>query len=214
MKVARYTIPIGIGLCCVGVILALNAKPTDTNTSGIVFGQPRHLVTDDMIRDTAKMSREVAPAYTLNDVKGQPAQVSGTSLPRPQFVLFILDGCPCSIDAQPIFNEFAKHWAGRIDFIGVINDDTKKGREWVSDYRPIFPVVPDPKKEIIGAYKARQSVYCALVSREGRIVKMWPGYSVDLMKDMNEIMAAEIGEKPRFFDTKYVPKLRITGCYF
>ncbi len=214
MRFAPFSLLIGIGLFCVGILLFVNAKPSSKDDSGIIYGQPRHLVTDDMIRDTAKMSREVAPAYTLDDVKGEPAQIAGKDLPRPQFVLFILDGCPCSIDAQPIFNAFAKHWTGKVDFIGVINDDTKKGRAWVSDYRPIFPVVPDGEKRIINAYKARQSVYCALVSRSGHIVKMWPGYSVDMLKEMNDTLASEVGEKPRPFDTQYAPKVRTTGCYF
>ena len=198
MKLARFTVPIGIGLFCAGVAMFVSAKPGAAKDLGIDFSQ----------------ARKVAPSFSLKDVKGAPASIAGKGRQKPQFVLFILDGCPCSIDAQPIFNNFAKHWEGKVDFIGVINDDPQKGRAWVSDYRPIFPVVPDPDKKIIHAYRARQSVYCALISREGEIVEMWPGYSVDMMEEMNSKMAKEVGEKVRPFDAQYVPKERSSGCYF
>ncbi len=61
-----------------------------------------------MLKNTEAMAREAAASFSRSDVKGNPATISGHELARPQFVLFILDGCPCSIDAQPIFNDFSK----------------------------------------------------------------------------------------------------------
>jgi peroxiredoxin len=167
-----------------------------------------------MARKAGAMSLKPAPEFIRTDVKGERRTISGDQLTRPQFVLFILDTCPCSIDAQPLFNKFSKHWEGKIDFLGVINLDAKKGRSWSSDYRAIFPIVPDPKLEIIKAYRAQQSVYSALVSKSGGIVKLWPGYSSDMMAEMNAAMAKEVGEEVRPFDSQYAPKDKTSGCFF
>ena len=75
-------------------------------------------------------------------------------------------------------------------------------------------LLADPKLEIIHAYKAQQSVYSALVSKDGHIVKLWPGYSSDMMQEMNKLMAEEVGEPARAFDTQYAPKEKTSGCYF
>jgi peroxiredoxin len=216
MHIRQIALPISIALFCAGLFLYFGARPKQSAQDlGIDFTQPpKHPITSDMVAKANLMARKTAPAFHVADVKGNPLAISGSNLSRPQLVLFILDSCPCSIDAQPLFNSFAKHWAGKVDFIGVINADAKKGRGWASDYRAGFPVVPDPKLEIIHAYKAQQSVYSALVSKQGEIVKLWPGYSSDMMQEMNRLIAAEVGEPVRPFDTQYAPKDKTSGCYF
>jgi peroxiredoxin len=215
MHIKQIAVPLGIAIFSVGVFLYMGARPKPGEGSGIDFSQPpKHPITAEMVEKAATMDRQPAPAFNLADVKGDPRAISGPNLERPQLILFILDSCPCSIDAQPLFNKFSKHWEGKVDFIGVVNLDAKKGRSWSSDYRAAFPIVPDPKLEIIHAYRAQQSVYSALVSREGEVVKLWPGYSSDMMQEMNRLMAQEVGEAARPFDTQYAPKEKTSGCYF
>jgi len=203
-----------MALVCAGLAMYLSAKPTKTSGYEIDFNQPpTHPITESMAKAASTMARKKAPSYQVQDVKGLPQSISGKR-DRPQFLLFILDTCPCSIDAQPIFNQFSKHWDKKVEFLGVINVDAKKGRAWSSDFRPAFPVVPDPKLEIIHAYEARQSVYSALIAKNGEIVKLWPGYSADMLQEMNRAMAQEVGEAPRPFDTQYAPKDKTSGCVF
>ncbi|HJP83844.1 MAG TPA: hypothetical protein VJ835_10105 [Fimbriimonadaceae bacterium] len=214
MRPTKIAIPLSLALCAVGIALFLKAKPAPSGASEIDFGQPKHPVTAQMLETSAKMSRVDAPSFSMVDVKGTPRQIGGETLSKPQFILFILDTCPCSIDAQPLFNKFSKHWADKVDFLGVIDVDQKKGRAWASDYRAVFPVIPDPKLDVIHAFKAQQSVYSALVSKDGKIVKQWPGYSVDMIADMNREMASEVGETPRKFDAEYAPLEKTSGCFF
>jgi peroxiredoxin len=215
MHIKQVALPLSIALFCTGLVLYISARPKAGPELGIDFNQPpKHPITTEMVKKADTMARKPAPAFSLTDVKGEPRQISGSKLDRPQLVLFILDSCPCSIDAQPLFNKFSKHWEGKVDFVGVINTDAKKGRSWASDYRAAFPVVADPKLEIIHAYKAQQSVYSALVSTHGEIVKLWPGYSADMMQEMNKLMAEEVGEPVRPFDTQYAPTEKTSGCYF
>lgn len=198
-----------------GLMMYVNAKPvTKPNDLGIDFTQPpEHPVTPKMTLDADKMAQKDAPQFARSGVRGENIYL-GKPLERPQFVLFILDGCPCSIDAQPLFNAFAKHWKGKVDFVGVIDSEPKKARTWTSDYRAAFPVISDSKKEIIKAYGAKQSVYCTLISTEGKIVKFWPGYSLGLMKEMNSMIAKELAVPTKPFDAQYAPVDATSGCYF
>ena len=77
-----------------------------------------------------------------------------------------------------------------------------------------YPVVPDPTKRIIHAFEAKNALYSALVSTGGRIVKMWPGYSKDLLLEMNTTLAREAGVPEKPFDTKFAPIEKSTGCTF
>jgi hypothetical protein len=53
-----------------------------------------------------------------------------------------------------------------------------------------------------------------LLSKDGKVVKMWPGYSVDILQEMNSLMAKEAGVPEKPFDTKYAPKQQASGCAF
>lgn len=206
---------LSLGICAIGLVVFLSTKRPNpaTQIPGIDFTQPEHPVTSKMIEEAEKLALKPAPEYQLMSVREEPVKISGPR-EKPQFVLFILDGCPCSIDAQPLFNAFAKQWKDKVEFVGVIDSEPKKGRVWTQDYRPVFPVVSDSKKEIIKAYGAKQSVYCALISKEGKIVKLWPGYSQDMMKEMNEMIAKEAGVEAKAFDAKYAPNEKTSGCFF
>ncbi len=216
MRTPRIAIVLSLAIFAAGLAVFLTARqspPSANQIPGIDFTQPEHPVTPEMIREADKLALKDAPEFHLTSVRDEVATISGKQQ-RPQFVLFILDGCPCSIDAQPLFNNLAKQWKGQVDFYGVIDSDQKKGRAWASDYRAAFPVVPDAKKEIIKAYGAKQSVYCVLISTDGKVVKMWPGYSQDMMKEMNEMIAAEAGAEAKPFDAQYAPNDKTSGCFF
>ncbi len=208
-------IVLSAGIFIAGLAIFFSSKKPDpaSQIPGVDFAQPEHPVTKKMIADADRLALKDAPSYQLLSVREEPVKISGQQ-ERPQFILFILDGCPCSIDAQPLFNSLSKQWKDKVDFYGVIDSDQKKGRAWTQDYRPSFPVVSDSKKEIIKAYEAKQSVYCALVSTEGKIVKMWPGYSQDMMKEMNDMIGKEVGAEAKPFDAKYAPNQKTSGCYY
>lgn len=215
MRAIWFTIPIGIALAGAGTLLLVKANepPPQANT-GIDFAlQPKHFVTPQMIEETAKQALMQAPKFEEKDVLGNLIKI-GTPSGKPQFVLFILDGCPCSVDAQPLFNRFYRHFGGSVDFIGVTNGDMAKARDWKIRYSVPFPVVPDPSLKIIHAFKAKHSVYSSLVGKEGTLAKVWPGYSYDMMIEMNKVISKLAGVNAKPFDPTYAPREKATGCAF
>lgn len=174
----------------------------------------RHLVTPEMIKETGMAATRVAPEFSAIDSEGKAVKLAGKGAKLPQFVYFVLDGCPCSYDAEPLFHKLFKRYKGKVDFVSITNGNVKQAHEWSVQMLVNYPVIPDPTKKIIHAYKAKSSVYSALISREGTIFKMWPGYSADILREINARMAGAAGVKEMPFDPEYAPKTKATGCSF
>ena len=176
------------------------------------FG-PAHPVTSKMEEETAARSRKAAPVLSLTSYDGKPVSL-GRETDRPIFVYFVKQGCPCSFDAEPLFNDLYDHLNRKVDFVSVTDADEKGAKRWSTEMSVPYPVISDTKAHAMHLYGAKSSVYGALLDRKGRIVKMWPGYSKGFLREMNTLMSkvAEIPEKP--FDTKYAPIEKATGCAF
>lgn len=187
------------------------AQDREREQTGLDFNQPKHPITPDMERETGRLALKPAPDFTLTDPSGRSVRLGGYG--KPQFILFILDGCPCSVDAQPIMTKLSKRYDGKVDFVGVIDAGMDKAKDWKRLYSVPFPIVPDPDVKVIHAYEAKHSVYNCLVV-EGRIVKMWPGYSADILKQINGELAKAAGVEEMPFDPEYAPKAKTSGCLF
>ena len=218
MKPILVTIPAGCLLACLGGLMWVQAKARSespySDSVNIITSQPRHLITTQMVAETDAKRNALEPTFVTKDVTGATVTIGNHSGSKPQFVYFIVDGCPCSFDAEPLFHDLFKQFKGSIDFVSVTNGDLTKAKLWESELVPPYPVVSDPKEEIIHAYGAKAAIYSALITKDGHIAKMWPGYSKDLLLEMNSLMAklAAVPEKP--FNTKYAPTTKATGCAF
>ena len=218
MRPLLITVPIGCLLACIGGLLWVQAKarsemPYSTSTD-IVTNQPRHLVTAKMSAETDAKLGKLEPTIIAPDVNGKPVTIGSHDAERPQFVYFVLDGCPCSFDAEPLFHDLYKQFKGVVDFVSVTNGDLAKAKLWNSELSVPYALVPDPKEEIIHEYGAKAAVYSVLIAKDGHVAKMWPGYSKALLKEMNALMAKLSGVSERPFDTKYAPNVKATGCAF
>lgn len=160
------------------------------------------------------MKNRRAPEATVPTNLGTTFHVAPDNAFRPQFVLFIKQGCPCSVDAQPFYNRLARKFTGKIDFVGVIDADAAGAKSYATQFLCAFPVIADPGFSLIHGFKALGAVFSALVARNGHIVKMWPGYNVDMLGQMNQLLSEESGIKETYFDPQYAPKVKTAGCAF
>lgn len=200
---------VGCNLKPVATHASLNDQLVAANIDPAEYGKVNHVVTAQMELETKAQANRLAPAFSRTDVFGKDARAGKGD--RPQMVIFIKSGCPCSIDAQPLFNRLARKYQGKVDFVGVID---KQGKDFSNQFLVAYPVVEEPSKGLMKAYDARASVYSALVARNGHIVKMWPGYSADWLKEMNALMAKASATKETPFDPQYAPKEKASGCPF
>lgn len=213
MRPALVLLPLALILAAAGAVLALNSTPPSPDL-GIKFGQEIHPVTSKMVRETEALARKALPLRKTKTYLGEPVVLAPAKGERPQFLVFIQDGCPCSVDAQPLFNALHKRFGTRIDFVGIIDGDAERARAWAVEKSSRFAIVPDPEKDLIRAYGATSSAYSALVTRQGRLLKMWPGFSVAYLQEMNRLMAKLLGGATQPFDALYAPLEPRTGCAF
>lgn len=204
----------GILLSAAGLGIAYMAYSAPRTVPGLIETHGvRHPVTRPMEVATDAAARKPAPILSLTSYDGKPVAL-GTPSARPTFVYFVKEGCPCSFDAEPLFKDLSRHLGGNVDFVAVIDADAKGAKKWSTEMLVPYPLVSDPKAHAMRAFGAVSSVYSALLDREGRIVKMWPGYSRGFLREMNARMSDLAGVSERPFDTKYAPIEKATGCAF
>jgi peroxiredoxin len=216
MKLIYLTLPLGGLLAASGIWLiaaASHASPS-VGTSPSSGTEPRHPVTRDMAVETAAMAGKTAPDFKLSDSKGKDWTLAGLSQGKPVYLYFILDGCPCSTDAEPLFHELYKRYKGQISFVGVIGSDQQTAIRWAKAHEMPYTILADPKLEAIKAYRAKHSVYNVLITPDRKIDTMWPGYSQDMLRDVNSRMGAVTGGTPKAFDPLYAPLKLSSGCLF
>jgi hypothetical protein len=213
MKLAAIFVPLGLALAVAGGLMYYAAIQPAQAAKPYIMGEVRHPVSQEMLKQASFMSKKTAPFFKVKDIHGIDVQIGGQGQ-KPQFVYFILDGCPCSLDVQPLFNRMYLRFKDKVDFIGVINVGKAKALDYTGTTTTLHPVVSDESLEIIRAYGAKQSTYSALIERDGTILKMWPGYSQGTLHELNRLLAKQVAAKEEKFDAAYAPNEQTTGCKF
>lgn len=172
--------------------------------------QSRHAVTNQMAAEAKDWIGKDLPADVL---KAEPRFKSWLTK-GPVFMYFIMDGCPCSADLQPIIQRLGSLYNGRIQFIGVIDKDDIHAKAWKEKYKAEFPIVADPNKSIIHAMKAKNSAASCVVGSSGNVLAMWPGYSQSILLGINAELASSIGAPIPKIDPNPAPLEETAGCLF
>ncbi|CAN5358141.1 hypothetical protein BH11ARM2_BH11ARM2_13000 [soil metagenome] len=214
MRPALVVLAAGLAFASAGALLMWQSAKPIIMEAPIVSNQPRHPVTPAMALDAERRARKDAPDFSKKDFEGKAVEIGRPHPGKLQFLYFVMDGCPCSVEAEPLFHDLWKLHRGKVDFVAVIDKGDQVARQWSVDMLTPYPVVADPKGEVITAYDAPNSAYSALVDEKGKLVKVWPGYSVSILKEMNRIMSEEFGEKPQKLDPKWAPEKAASGCAF
>jgi len=214
MRLFYFTLPLAVVMAGTGVWLLTSASrfvPTNSPNNGT---EPRHPVTPDMSAGATALAKKIAPDFSLPDSRSQIHTLSELTKDKPLYIYFILDGCPCSTDAEPLFHKLWERYKNQINFVGVIGSDQKTAAQWQKDHQMPYTILADPQLKVIHAYDARHSVYNALVTRDQRIDKMWPGYSHDMLIEVNSHMASLLGIPEQPFDPLYAPLKLSSGCVY
>ena len=213
MNLRWAAISLALVLGIAGGFIVYLAKTQQTQVAGLDLTQPRHPVTAELTKQAEAMAKTVAPFFRVQSTEGKPVLVGGKG-PKPQFIYFVKEGCPCSIDGEPLMQNLAKQFGGRIEFVSVTDAKIDSAKKWEYEMRVPYPLISNPKLDMMKAYHAKGSLMSALVGTDGVIIKYWPGYSKDILKEMNSIMAKTLNEPAKPFDTQYAPVRKTTGCEF
>ena len=178
----------------------------------LIEGPPRHLVTPRMLTASAKMQDVAAPGFQAPATDERVYDVKKLTQDGPVVLVFIKDGCPCSQAAQRFFNVLFHEFGKRACFLGIFDGSVSKARKWAAQYQASFPLLSDPDLRIVREYKAENSAYVALVAKGGRIEKLWPGYSAEMLTQATTCLGRLTGVNAKRIDIRDAPEEMTTGC--
>lgn len=130
---------------------------------------------------------------------------------RPTVVVFVLPDCPCSIEYEPYVHRLFRAYGEEAAFVEVVAGSTADARQWKEQHRTPFEVTGDPEKKISREFGAIRSAYTALVVNK-RIVKLWPGYSAEMLRELGELIAEHTKRPSRPLDPVGAPERLTSGC--
>lgn len=210
MELVRHALLFGFALALAG---GCSAPP---KLAPIVEGstKPRHPVTATMAEEAEATARKAAPPFDGVDASGRRRTLDALTHDRPLVLYFMKDGCPCSVDAEPLYQRMAAKFGAKANFAAVINGGQMVADKWLKVMKTPYPVILDPDQRIIKDYGIERSVYLALIDPEGRIVKLWPGYSATMLKELNAALSQATGTEETPFDPLYAPVELSSGCSF
>jgi peroxiredoxin len=173
----------------------------------------RHKVTAEMLSGTERKATLPAPEFSLPASDDQTHTLAALRAKGPVLINFVNVDCPCSKDAQPMYNAFARAYPD-LTVVGVVNAKPEDAWKWGREQRAGHLMLADPSCRTMRAYGAVSSVYTALVTPRGRIVKIWPGYSQAMMAEVSLKIADLIGVQVKNMDPALAPKEMAAGCAF
>jgi peroxiredoxin len=176
--------------------------------------EPRHPVTQEMASAVASLVGKQAPAFSLPDQSGKLRTLEELCQGKPLFLYFILDGCPCSTEAEPQFHRLYKLYKGSANFAGIIASKPAEAKVWATEHEAPYTILADPAQKSIKAYKALHSVYSVLIRPDGSIDRMWAGYSQDMLKEASACIAVRSSVAEKVLDVEGAPKKLSSGCAF
>lgn len=179
-----------------------------------VLAQPRHPVTPLMWKNADAARGVEAPEFQVIDTEGHPQSLGELTRKGPVFIYFVLQGCPCSIEAEPHFERLEQRFHGKINFLAVTNASEDDAKAWKSQFAVPYTVVSQPKLDLMHLYGVTRSVYSLLIGQDGRIIRMWPGYGASMLQELNKEMAEAVHQRPSKFDPKMAPEIMTSGCEF
>ncbi|MCW5937290.1 MAG: redoxin domain-containing protein [Fimbriimonadaceae bacterium] len=194
---------------------AFNRSPgTIVSEAPNLLDQVRHPVTEPMLARTEAIKGLECPEIILQDSFGKPLNLADQYKNGPLVLVFTKVGCPCSMEAQPFFNELAKKFGEGARFVGVIDGAPHDAARYREDLNVTYPMALAGGGAMFKLFDVKRSVYVSLVGRDGKVVKQWPGYNKEMLQDLNKSVAKQAGRDAIVQNVSEAPDELSSGCAF
>ena len=205
LAAAAFLTPIVIGWIALAYLIANREKPVRWELPS------RHPVGPQERNLAKRLEAKPAPDFSLQGTDGRTHTLR--SLKQPVLLYFINKDCPCSIEAEPMFGRIDLAYRGKASVVGVLHGTLQDAKDWANANDTEHLILADPSGETVRAYGVPRSVYTAVLM-DGKILKMYPGYSGDMLLEVTRLLA-ELAQTPwKRVDPDYAPKRMTSGCEF
>jgi peroxiredoxin len=212
-KLWFITVPASLLIVGAGIYVSRLQPPAISNAPNLLT-EPRHPVTDEMVEDAESQRLKPAPDFELTNTHGEAVSLDSLLEHGPVILVTTKDECPCSIEAQPFFNELHNRFSDSATFVGVIDSDRDQALYYHKSLGFPFDLLADPEMNTLKAYSAPQSVYVYFIDQEKQIAKVWPGYNRAMLIELNEMLASHAGVESKPMELTMAPTEMSSGCFF
>ncbi len=209
MRLSKLPLVTGTIFCAASLALLLVARPHGNSEP-----DPIHPITPQMRAEASRATLTLAPTLDRVDTEGKTVDLAKLTEKGPAFLVFIMEGCPCSLEAQPFFQRMYDSFGQKVPFVGITDGTVAQGKEWKAHFQMTFPLISDPSKDLMKGFGAEHSAYTALVGRGGKIVQLWPGYDQAMLGEIKNAIAAEGSLPSPELIVSDAPTKPTSGCRF
>jgi hypothetical protein len=182
--------------------------------AGPDHAREKHFVSPRQLADSNAMLNRVVDVLGVAGSGGLRPGWDELSGGRPVVLVFIKQGCPCSVEFEPFFQRVERLYRGVVRFAGVIDAGETAVRRYAAEQHVPYPVLADPERHIIRRLRAENGGYFVLLTPEGTIDGFWPGCSAEGMRELGRRIARRAGLEERPLDVSGMPGPLTTGCPF
>ena len=217
----RYGIP-GILTMSAAVVWAMllwlaGREGSEIPAREIIPAKPaveKHFVTPEQLMECGALAERRIEPFSAVAHDGARFTWPAAGGARPLVLVFIKQGCPCSVEFQPFFHRLEQRYRDAAEFVGVIDADADSARAYAAANKVPYRVLADPDHAIITRCEAKHGGYVALLGGSGQLDTLWPGCSAEMMRALGRRIAALRAIEERSLDVSNLPKVLTTGCSF
>ena len=141
-------------------------------------------------QDTPYLSvGSVAPDFSGKAANGEAVSLKTLTKEKPVFVVFWKERCPHNPRASALFNSLSKAYQGKAKLVGIVSATNAGAKKWTEQFAVNYPLLGDPDKKLIDAYKLVHSICTFQIGTDGKIAKVFPGYGIESLSALNTAMA-------------------------
>lgn len=157
-----------------------------------------------------------APAFTVNNAAGKPVLLRDLrNQGSPFFLYFINDRDNVSGRASSFINRMVRSYTpSKVKWYGIINSREDRARSYLSEFNPPYQVYLDPQMTTVQLYGFQSAPAVVEIDGEGKVVKIWRGFSGWMLKDLNREIARVNGKRAKAFDFSRTPSVTQYGQAF
>jgi peroxiredoxin len=174
----------------------------------------KHYVTMEQLTASGAWRDQRVESFSARAHDGTRLESKDLEGKRPAVLVFIKTDCPCSVEFEPFFHRLEHRYRGKVRFFGVIDAGLDVARRYALTNKVPYPVLADPKRSIIKRFKAENGGYVVLLKPTGVVDTLWPGCSVEMMRELGRRIAALAGVEERPLGVARMPTVLTTGCPF
>ncbi|MCE9566926.1 MAG: redoxin family protein [Planctomycetes bacterium] len=171
----------------------------------------RHYVSPPQL---VQSSSDTDATLTGTDQNGVHRTWNDLSAGKPVVVVFVKNGCPCSVEFEPYFHRVAAAYPDAVRFVTIINGDVPTARRFTADNHVAYPVLADESQTLIKRFHARHGATVVLLSASGKREAQWPGCSQEMMRELSERIARMSSVREEHVDVAGLPSALTAGCAF